>query len=437
MTAPAAPSSVGSFAEARGGADRPGMSTKVILAGTLGNTLEWYDFAAYGFLASVFAKNFFPDSDTFVGLIAAFGIFAASFLMRPLGGVIFGHIGDRYGRRHALLISVALMCVSTVTIGLLPTYATAGVLAPCLLLVMRLLQGISIGGEYTTSAIFLAENSSVRWRGFLTSFSCTGATGGILLGSAVAALTAAVLTPEALIAWGWRVPFLLGIALGLTTLSLRRNTQELEAPAAKFEEPPLVQAFVRDGRNIARAVALNAMLGVGFYMLFVYLTTYMRVVDHMSERLSLEINTLSMLVLLVLCPVFAALTDVVGRKVVMVAALGALLLAAWPLFRMLSSGTPGEVLTAQIAFAVLVAGYAGPMPVVLAEMFRKETRCSAMSVGYNIAVGLAGGTAPMIAVYLVNRLHDDMGPALYLIAAAAVSLVAALTITDRARQPLP
>lgn len=424
--------------EAAGGpAQANPISMRVILAGALGNTLEWYDFAAYGFFATTFAHNFFPTSDAFVGLISAFGIFAASFLMRPLGGIIFGHVGDRYGRRRALLLSVGLMCMSTVAIGLLPTYATLGVFAPCLLLVLRLLQGVSIGGEYTTSAIFLAEVSPVRWRGFFTSFSGMGATGGILLGSAVGAATASVMSQEALVSWGWRVPFLLGIVLGVSTLVLRQGTQESAEPAGDLREAPLVQAFLTDGANIARSIALNAMLGVGFYLLFVYLTTYMQEVDHLNSSAALRINTLSMIVLVVLFPVFAALSDVVGRKIVMVGSLAALMLATWPLFRMLDGGTPNQVLTAQVLFAALMAAYMGPMPGVLVEMFKARTRCSAMSVGYNIALGLAGGTVPMIAVYLVNRLQDDMGPAIYMIVVAGISLIAALTLTDRARQPLP
>ncbi|WP_051356793.1 MFS transporter [Azorhizobium doebereinerae] len=423
-------------ADTPGGAARPALPPRVILAGALGNMLEWYDFAACGYLAAVFAKNFFPAGDSFVGLISAFGIFAASFLMRPLGGIVFGHVGDRYGRRAALLLSVALMCVSTVAIGLLPTYAAIGILAPALLLVLRLLQGLSIGGEYTTSAIFLAEQSPPRWRGFITGFSSMGATAGILLGSAVAALVASLMPEADMVAWGWRVPFLLGIVLGLATLLLRRTAAFDAAPAAPLAEAPLVVAFATDGRNILRAAVLNAMLGAGFYMLFVYLATYMQQVDRLPERMALQINTASMVLLLVLSPLCAALSDMLGRKVLLVGSLAGFALFSWPLFAMLSSGQAGQVMLAQAGFAVLTAAYCAPMPAILVEMFRRATRCSAMSVGYNIALGLIGGTAPMVAVYLVNRLDDDMGPAIYLIVVALISLAAALTVTDKARQVL-
>lgn len=408
----------------------------MIAAGALGNLLEWYDFAAYGFLASIFAQNFFPSSSPFVGLISAFGIFAASFLMRPLGAIIFGHMGDRYGRQRALYVSAGMMTVSTVAIGLLPTYAHVGVLAPVLLLILRLLQGVSIGGEYTTAAIFLGENSHSRRRGFVTAFASMGGTGGTLLGSAAGALTASLLTSEQLVEWGWRLPFLAGVVLGGFTLFLRGSMDDAHAAPATHGEAPLVEAFRLEWRNILRSIALNAMLGAGFYLVFVYLTTYMHQVDGLPERQALQINTVSMVVLLLCVFLFSTLTDAVGRKVVVVAGLTGLLLFSWPLFLLLSSGDALQAQLGQIGFAVLIGAYAGPMPVVLVEMFDHRTRCSALSVSYNLSMGLAGGTAPMVAVYLVNRTHDDMAPAYYLMALAAVSLLAAVTMKDRTGRAL-
>ncbi|WGD29482.1 MFS transporter [Ancylobacter sp. WKF20] len=410
-----------------------------LVAGALGNVLEWYDFAAYGFLAAIFAKNFFPDSDAFVGLISAFGVFAASFLMRPVGGVVFGHIGDRYGRRRALLISAALMTGSTVAIGLLPTYATLGAAAPVLLLVMRLLQGLSIGGEYTTSAIYLAENAKAERRGLITSFAGCGASAGTLLGSAVGAVTAMMMSTDDLTAWGWRIPFLAGILLGGFTLYLRRaSIGEDEAPPARAvtEGLPLALALRTDSANMLRALLMNLTLGVSFYLIFVYLTTYMQQVDNLTARLSLQINTISMVTVLILAPVFGGLSDRIGRKWMIASGLIGMVLLSWPLFRLLDSGTAEGALLGQIGFAVLIAMYAGPIPCALVEMFRSATRCSALSLSYNISVGLAGGTAPMVAVYLVSREHWDMGPAWYLIGLSVISLAATLTMTERRGAPL-
>lgn len=414
-------------------------SPRALFAGALGNALEWYDFAAYGFLAAIFAKNFFPGSDAFVGLIAAFGVFAASFVMRPVGGVVFGHIGDRYGRRNALFISAAMMSGSTVAIGFLPTYQAIGALAPLLLLLLRLLQGLSIGGEYTTSAIFLAENAPVRARGLVASFAGCGASGGTLLGSMVGAVTAMAMSPDDLAAWGWRIPFLLGVLLGGFTLYLRGSSINREDAAPRPHRKgrlPLVEAIESDGREMVRAAVLNLTLGVGFYMLFVYLTTYMQQVDGLSERVSLQINTVSMVIVLALAPLFAALSDRIGRKPVICGGLIGLVLLSWPLFRLLDSGVAEYALLGQLGFAVLVASYSGPMPCVLVEMFRPATRCTALSLSYNLALGLAGGTAPMVAVYLVNREQFDMGPAVYLIGVAAVSLAAALTMKESRGRPL-
>ncbi|TCT02594.1 MFS transporter [Aquabacter spiritensis] len=415
---------------------RATITPRMIAAGSLGNMLEWYDFAAYGFLASVFAKNFFPSADPFVGLISAFGIFAASFLMRPLGGLIFGHIGDRHGRRLALYISAGMMSVSTVAIGLLPTYGQIGAAAPLLLLALRLLQGVSIGGEYTMAAIFLGENAHARRRGAITGFAGLGATGGTLLGSAVGALTASVLTTDQLVAWGWRLPFLAGILLGGFTLLLRRSANEMPEPVAPPGQAPIVAALREDWRNILRGIALNGMLGASFYLVFVYLTTYMHQIDGLPEREALQINTVSMIVLLALAFFFSALTDRVGRKIVVVGGLAGLVLFSWPLFRLIDSSDPALILMGQIGFAVLIAAYAGPMPVVLVEMFKHKTRCTALSISYNVAAGLIGGTAPMVAVYLVNRTQNDMSPAFYLIGLAALSLAAALTLKDRTGQSL-
>ncbi|WP_332116435.1 MFS transporter [Azorhizobium caulinodans] len=413
------------------------LSLRLVLAGSIGNTLEWYDFGAYGFLAAIFARNFFPADSGFAALLAAYGMMAASFLMRPVGGVIFGHIGDRYGRRHALYLSAALMCVSTVAIGLLPTYATAGMAAPILLLALRLLQGVSIGGEYSSSVVFLAESAKPRWRGLLLSLCSMGAMGGTMLGSLVGAATASFLSQEELIAWGWRMPFFVGLLLGGTTLWLRHGLQS--APERSTEQPrsPLLQAFADDWRAIVICAVINLAGGVNTYTLFVYLVTYMEQVDGLSPGSALQVNTASMVVAVVLMPMFAALSDVIGRKRVLVASLLGFILFGWPLFRLVSGGTEEGAMLGQLGFAVLISAYTGVSPAVLAELFKRATRCSAAAVSNNVSRGIAGGTAPMVGVYLVSGLHDPMGPALYIICVALISLIATLCMTDRTRLPLP
>ena len=192
----------------------PAQVPRMLVAGAIGNVLEWYDFAAYGYFASAFGRNFFPSTDQFVSLISAFGVFAVAFMMRPIGSIIFGHIGDRYGRKRALMVSVTAMALSTFAIGLLPTYAHIGSLAPLLLILLRMIQGISVGGEYTTSIIFLVEQSAPQRRGFIGSWASFSATAGALLGSLVGGVVTRLLDPAEVLAWGWRLPFLPGILLG-------------------------------------------------------------------------------------------------------------------------------------------------------------------------------------------------------------------------------
>lgn len=431
----------GAAAPAAGGdvrrqpAERAGTPPRVLAAGMLGNLLEWYDFAVYGFLASVFAKNFFPQSSPSAALLSVFGVFAASFIVRPLGSVLFGHVGDRYGRRTALIASAGLMSVSTVAVGFLPTFETVGVLAPVLLLLLRLAQGLSIGGEYMTSAVYLAENAAVRWRGAVTSLVTAGCNGGMLLGSAIGALTAGLLTPEQLAAWGWRLPFLLGIALGGFAVLLRRAVA-LEPPIEAPAELPLVTAFREAWRTILRASLINFLLGVSYYLIFVYLSTWLQQVDGFSPGLALELNSASMLLVLVLCIVFAALSDRIGRKPLLIVGFFGLVVLSWPLFSLMRSGNDALALMGQMGFAVLIAVYGGPMPAALVEMFPRRIRCTAVGISWNLAIGIGGGTAPMVAVLLVAWTGSQMAPAFYLIAAAGIALAATLTLPETRGKPL-
>ncbi len=419
----------------------PGASVQrpaLVLAGAIGNALEWYDFTSYGFLAAVFAKNFFPGDDAFVGLMSAFGLFAASFFVRPLGGILIGDIGDRFGHTRALYLSALLMTVSTVSIALLPTYAMAGAAAPVMLLVLRLLQGVSVGGEQVMSAVFLGEGAAPARRGLMASLAGAGTHTGILLGSGVSALVASALTSEQMIAWGWRLPFLAGLALGGVALVLRRSSLSQGSPhrAARRREPPVVVAMRDHWRTIVHAGGMTVGVGVLFYMIFIYLSTYMQQVDGMPARLALEINTLSMALVLVAGCAFAALSDRVGRKPVMLAGLAGLVVLSWPLFRMLSSGSAEWVLVGQIVFAIFISAYGGPMPAALVEMFHRDTRCTSYSLAWNVAVGWVGGVTPMAAVTLIHAFGSPMAPAPLVIVLSLVSLVAVARMKDRTGGPI-
>lgn len=406
----------------------------LIAAGTAGNVMEWYDFAVYGYFAKTIGQHFFPAEDASTSLIAAFGVFAAGFLMRPLGGVIFGHIGDHVGRKAALTISVLAMAIPTFLIGLLPGHAVLGPTAAVLLVLLRMIQGLSVGGEYTTSIVFLVEGAGQNHRGFAGSWSGFGAVGGILLGSAVGAFITQVLTDEQVADWGWRVPFLAGLFVGLAGLFVRRHIPEMPKPATTSAHSPVWQALRTEWRTIARIGLLNVVNGAGFYIAFVYLVTYMETVSGLSEAAALQINTINMLALLAIYPFAGWCSDRLGRKPLLVAGIGGMLILSWPLFWALNHPTSESWnFTGQLGFAILFGLFGGALPVTMVETTPPAVRCTAISVGYNLCVGVLGGLTPLIATWLIQRTHDDLAPAYYVMAAALVSLLAAWYLPTLAR----
>ena len=280
------------LAAAEAKAARADGNVRQVLAGAVGNVLEWYDFAIYGYFASALAKTFFPSGNTALSLVSTFGVFAAAFLMRPLGGALFGYIRDRIGRKHALLTSAAMMTLATFGMGLLPGYATIGAAAPLLWIGFRLLQGLSIGGEFTASAIFLVERSDPRQRGLNGSFASISATIGLLLGSTIGAIETRALTPAQVEAWGWRIPFLLGLLLGAFALFLRRVIVDDEPRHdAEPRRLPVVEALATDWPDILRGGVMNAAFAAGFYLIFVYAVTMVEQIDGMPAYPAFEINT--------------------------------------------------------------------------------------------------------------------------------------------------
>jgi MHS family proline/betaine transporter-like MFS transporter len=387
--------------------------------------MEWYDFGVYGYFAAAIGRHFFPAQDAVSSLLAAFGVFAAGFFMRPVGSLVFGHIGDKHGRKRALTASVLLMAVPTFLIGVLPTFEQVGVVAPALLVLLRLLQGLSVGGEYTTSSIFLVERSADDRRGLLGSFAPVGSCAGILLGSAIGAALTNLLEREALQSWGWRIPFLIGITVGLVGIYIRRKV--IDDSAALGNQPkiaaPVQEAFRTEWRAIARLIALGAVGAVGFYMCFVYVTTYLRQIDQIAQSKALDINTISMAVLLLLLAPVGALSDRIGRKPLLLLASGGMFVMAWPLFWMLHHDDFAVILLGQIGFAVLSACFWGAIPATMVELVPHRLRCTVLSVGYNMGMAVLGGLTPIVAVYTIKRSQYDLSPAFLLMAAAAVSFV--------------
>ncbi|MFW5838167.1 MAG: MFS transporter [Desulfovibrionaceae bacterium] len=419
-------------------AKKPHVSRKtVIMGGIAGNIMEWYDFAVYGYFAPVIAPQFFPSDSPQASLIAAFGAFAAGFLMRPVGGMVFGHIGDKIGRKAALTLSVAMMAVPSVLIGLLPGYETLGIMAGVLLVAMRIVQGLSVGGEYTTSIVFLVEHAHHKRRGFMGSFSGFGAVGGALLGSAVGALVNSVLPPEAVAAWGWRAAFLFGLVVGASALLLRKNIPELETANDPDEDDavsPVVLALKTEWRAILRVTGVLMVYAVGYYLIFLYLTTFLIDIVKVPASEAMDINTASMVVMMLLIPVMAHLSDKWGRKpLLLFASLGTLLLS-YPLIWLMHHPNEILIVLGQFSFAVFMAAFAGANPAAMVESFPANVRCSAMSVSFNLSFAIFGGTAPLVASYLIEKSHDDLSIAFYLMAAGGLSALALLGLKDRAHE---
>jgi MHS family proline/betaine transporter-like MFS transporter len=407
---------------------------RTVAAGVIGNLLEWFDFAVYGYLAATIAQLFFPAHDPTSSLIAALGVFAAGFLMRPLGGLLFGYIGDRHGRPAALLSSIGAMALATLLMGLLPTYESAGVAASLLMIACRLVQGLAVGGEYACSIVALVETAPTRRRGAMGSIACLGATLGTMMGSATGALLFWGLSEEQVDAWGWRLPFLAGVSVGLAGLYLRCNLVLGEdRPRSTL---PFFRSFLGEWRAFLRIVGLMIAPSVGFYMIFLYLVQYLQGIGRIGPGEAFDINTLNMAVLLMVLPAAGHVSDRIGRRPLMIGALAGLLVLAVPLFTLLHSRDVEDIFFGQLGLTLLLGTSLGLLPVLLVEQFSLGVRCMAAASSYNVVAGLFGGTAPLLCVYMIELTGNDMMPAYYLAGASLISLATAICSRETAFGPL-
>lgn len=417
----------------------PGL-VRVVLAAVLGNALEWYDFTVYAFLAPLIAKQFFSRSTPTVALLSTFAVFGIGFVARPLGGILIGAIGDRRGRKFALLLTIGLMATGTVLIGLLPGYATIGLAAPALLVLARALQGFSAGGEWGSSASFLAEWAPAHRRGLLGSCHTGSIFLGQLAGTAVAATLSTALGPAAMGSWGWRVPFLLGALIGPLGLLARRRIDETPVFRAIREEnagSEPVMAPPLPWRTMAFAFCFVAVQSVAIYVFLSYFPTFLQQSLHWSADRALWSTALATVFTGVAVIGSGALSDRIGRKPVLVVSCLVFLFLSYPLVRLLLvSHSVLLGLAIQSALSANCGLFIGSMTVALVEMFPTRRRLSGLNTAYNLSSMVFGGFAPFIAAWLIARTGQPIAVTYYVMLGALVSLPAVLRFRETAGRPL-
>ena len=411
-------------------------AARTALAGVVGNVLEWFDFAVYGYFVGEIGRQFFPHSDATAQQLLAFAVFALGFGARPFGSLVLGRIGDRVGRRALLTLSIALMAGATFVIGLLPTYATIGVAAPLLLVAMRLVQGFSVGGEFTGSMVYTTEAASPLARGLISSSTAAGVTLGFMLGSGSAWLINTLLRPDQVAAWGWRVPFLASVGLcGLAWL-LRRGLQETdEGVKAAAVRPPLFASLAADWVPMLRTFGIVATTNAAYYVAFTYIVERRRALAGGGGEFFLA-TTLSLVVVLIAKPLGGWLSDRVGRRRLMLVLTASTMVLIVPAMQLMLEGTATRFALGQVLLAVPLGLALGLQGAMLVEIFPLRSRVTSMSVAYSVSLALAGGTAPLVSAWLIDTLREPLAPAWYIVLHGAVGLALIWPMPETNARPL-
>ncbi|WP_322093218.1 MFS transporter [Paraburkholderia bannensis] len=408
---------------------------RAIIATVLGNGLEWFDFTVYSFFAVTIAKLFFPSGNELTSVLLAVATFGVGFFMRPVGGIVLGIYADKVGRKAALSLTILLMALGTALIGFAPTYEQAGIAAPLLIVAARLLQGFSAGGEMGGATAFLTEYAPPGQRAWYSSWIQSSIGFAVLLGAATGTFVTTVLSPEALHSWGWRVPFLLGILVGPVGYFIRSQMDETPAfsavEAQARENSPLKEVLSAFPRETFASFSMVILWTVCTYVLLFYMPMYSVRTLHLSQTTGFASGMIGGLMILCCAPVVGKLADRYGRRVFLSGAALAVLLLAWPMFAWINHAPSfGSLLVFQAVFGVLIAIYTGPILAALAELYPTRVLSTGLSVAYNFAVTIFGGFAPFLITWLIARTGSNMAPALYVIVAAAISLVGTRFVKD-------
>lgn len=400
---------------------------KAIAAAMVGNALEYYDVMLYGFFATMLAPLFFPTTNPALSVISSFGTFAAGFIMRPIGGIVFGHLGDKFGRRYALVLAIFLVTIPTFTIGILPTYETIGILAPITLVACRLLQGLCVGGEYSGASIFVIEYSKKGKEAFAGGILAASGMFGGVIGTSVGFLCTLPFVPE----WGWRIPFLLGSVMGLMGYYLRTKVNEspdfIRAKDEVIEKVPLWSVCTKRTRNLLCTIGIGAATLIPLYMGTVYMGSIL------GSRLEVPTSTIMLIHALVniftvaIMATSGYLADKVGKERQMLFSAFVTVIIAYPLFVFLESDLSiFRVVCVQVVLMIINVGFVAPTMAILSSYFPVHERYSGIGFGYALGGAFFGGTTPLLITYLVNRFESPIIPAYYLMFAGALGAVCVL-----------
>ncbi|MET8780745.1 MFS transporter [Streptomyces sp. NPDC004589] len=422
----------------------PALVRRAVKAAALGNAMEWFDFGVYSYIAVTLGKVFFPSGSPTAQLLSTFGAFAAAFLVRPLGGTVFGPLGDRVGRQKVLALTMIMMAAGTFTIGLIPSYATIGVGAPVLLLAARLVQGFSTGGEYAGASTFIAAYAPDKRRGFFGSWLEFGTLAGYIGGAGLVTLLTALLSSDDLVSWGWRIPFLIAGPMGIIGLYLRMRLEETPAFAAEVEKAeaarprvPLREMITGQWKALLLCMGLVLVFNVTDYMLLSYMPSYLTSELKYDETHGLLVVLGVMALMMVVQPFAGALTDRIGRRPLIAAGCAGFLFLSVPAVLLIRQGGLLAVALGMGALGLLLVCFTAAMPAALPALFPTRVRYGSLSIGFNVSVSLFGGTTPLVVTALIGATGNMMMPAYYTMAAAVIGGAALWFMAESAGRPLP
>lgn len=405
--------------------------SRLIISCVIGNALEWYDFIIYGYFAPIIGQLFFPSGDRYSQLMCSFGALAAGFIARPLGAMLFGHIGDKSSRLLVLMLSIYIMSIPTTLIGCLPTYQQIGVLAPLLLTILRIMQGLAIGGEFTGSMVFLIEHASKNKRGLFGSWATCSSIIGIIIGSSIVATIMHIFTPEQVRLFGWRIAFILsmlGCCVGIyVRRHLNNDTKEILINKTKKSSPsflPIKELFSKYLDKILIIFALDALTGIGFFTLVIFLPSYFREYLDISDTITQNLNTTNMVIFASMTLFGGWISDKIGYKKSLFYPCILFIVISYPVFGLFQSNEVFAIFIGQTILICIMGLFYGVIPITLFEIFPIEVRCSGISIAHNISMACMGGTAPLIAAYIIKKTnHNLLSPAYLLIFGATLSLI--------------